>query len=462
MTAAITSSFKNSLLTALSDAVNDADDNYYIGIGRAHDWNDSDVAPIRDLEGDSDISSISFLNKVRNSLQSYKIVESNSLVLPRVNWVSNTIYYPYTDTATEVDVSTNPYYVMNQNLRVYICLEQPKDTSGNPQVSTVEPTGVQTASFKTADGYVWKYMYQIGPEDANNHMTNNYIPVQYIKGAGVTAVEVEQKSIQDSAVAGAILSIEILDGGTGYINPVTVNILGSGTDAAASVNNNGGILTHVTMNEVSGVIQHGSGYKDVTISFVGNGGGSGAKARAVIGPVSGITADPTVSLRADSLMFHSDFVNSENDTILTDNDFRQSTLIKNPKKYGSLLDSDFTANAGNALFKLNFSDIVNPFNLDEEITGQTSQAKALVAYYDGTSTPKQVWFYQTEETGFVDFNAGEQILSNSGGEGTLQSSNHLVDPDVDTKTGEILYINNFTGISRDPAQTEDVKLVVKL
>ena len=143
MTAAITSSFKNSLLTALSDAVNDADDNYYIGIGRAHDWNDSDVAPIRDLEGDSDISSISFLNKVRNSLQSYKIVESNSLVLPRVNWVSSTIYYPYTDTATEVDVSTNPYYVMNQNLRVYICLEQPKDTSGNPQVSTVEPTGVQ-------------------------------------------------------------------------------------------------------------------------------------------------------------------------------------------------------------------------------------------------------------------------------------------------------------------------------
>jgi len=25
-----------------------------------------------------------------------------------------------------------------------------------------------------------------------------------------------------------------------------------------------------------------------------------------------------------------------------------------------------------------------------------------------------------------------------------------------------LYINNFTGISRDPDQTEDVKLVVKL
>lgn len=450
MTATVTYSFKSNILQSFKSDVIGGTDNYYLAIGRSDVWNGTDTPPVI---ADSDISSFEFVQKTRHSLMSYKQVFGCSLVVPRVDWTSGTIYEAYTDLVSEIDVANDPYYVMNDNLRVYVCLEQAKDASGAAVASTVKPTGVLTTPFETSDGYVWQYLYQVGPEDANSFLTNNYMPVQYIAtdNDAVSAVEVEQKALQDASVSGAVLGIEMINNGTGYSGTVTLNFAENGAGAAATANISGGAITHFTMDT------NGSGYKNSLVEIIGN--GSDATARAVLGPVDGITADPTKTLRCDAVMLHSDFENSENNTILSENDFRQVALIKNPKKYGTLVDSDFTSVSGNSMKRLQFSSVTNNFLSDRVVVGQTSGAKAYLVHYDSDG-----WIYQNETTGFSSFSAGETVAAEEGsgsGSGVLQST-PMIDPDVDIYSGDMIYINNITAVTRDVNQTEDIKVVIKL
>ena len=49
--------------------------------------------------------------------------------------------------------------------------------------STVQPTGTGTSIISTADGYKWKFMYQISAADALKFVTPNYIPVDTVRRA---------------------------------------------------------------------------------------------------------------------------------------------------------------------------------------------------------------------------------------------------------------------------------------
>jgi hypothetical protein len=458
MTATVTYSFKSNLLQSLKTNVLDGQDNYYLAIGRSDVWNATDTPPVT---SDSDIAAFSFVQTTRHSLMSYKRVFGASLVIPRVNWTSGTTYYAYSDQLSEINVAANPYYVMNDNLRVYVCLEQAKNSIGATIPSTVKPTGVVSKPFTTSDGYVWQYLYQVGPGDANSFMTSNFIPVQHIAtdDAAISAVEVEQKKLQDSAVSGAILGVEVLSQGSGYTGTVTFNFSEDGVGAAASANLSGGTITHVKLDsDNAGNILNGSGYRNSAVTVVGT--GNGATVRAVLGPSAGVSEDPTKTLRCDALMFHSDFENTENNTILSENDFRQVALIKNPKEYNSVLNTDFTNQSGNAMQKLQFSSVTNNFLSDRVIVGQTSGAKAYLVHYDTVA-----WIYQNQTTGFTPFNAGETISAEEGvgsGSGTLLAVGGIVAPDVDIYSGDMIYINNIAAVTRDPNQTEDVKVVIKL
>jgi hypothetical protein len=101
------------------------------------------------------------------------------LVVPRVNWTSNTGYRQYDDT---IDIGTllsanpaqnlKPMYILTSARNVYKCVSN--SASAN---STVEPTGDYTTSngnISTSDGYVWKYMYNVKP--SNKFLTTDWIP----------------------------------------------------------------------------------------------------------------------------------------------------------------------------------------------------------------------------------------------------------------------------------------------
>ena len=73
-----------------------------------------------------------------------------------------------------------------------------------------------------------------------------------------------------------------------------------------------------------------------------------------------------------------------------------------------------------------------------------------------------IWYHQTEETGFTQFADGEAITipGKFAGSMTIDSAN--IAPDVDRYSGEVLFVSNQSATARDPQQTEDIKVVVRL
>ena len=79
----------------------------------------------------------------------------------------------------------------------------------------------------------------------------------------------------------------------------------------------------------------------------------------------------------------------------------------------------------------------------------------------------KLYFHQTEDTGFLDFQEEEGI---SGGgqtgtlvtEGTDADSDAFTRDDVNKLSGKVLYIENRAPVIRDASQTEDIKVVVTL
>ena len=47
--------------------------------------------------------------------------------------------------------------------------------------STIKPIGTTTGNIVLADGYVWKYLATVTPQDAESYLTNDYIPIEYKK-----------------------------------------------------------------------------------------------------------------------------------------------------------------------------------------------------------------------------------------------------------------------------------------
>ena len=97
------------------------------------------------------------------------------------------------------------------------------------------------------------------------------------------------------------------------------------------------------------------------------------------------------------------------------------------------------------------------FTTDEVIVGATSGAKAYVDQTNGNT----ILFHQNDSTGYVGFVANETLTEMSGpGQGTI--GNPLIASEVDPFTGEILYIDNRSAVTRVANQTEDIKIVIQL
>ena len=164
-------------------------------------------------------------------------------------------------------------------------------------------------------------------------------------------------------------------------------------------------------------------------------------------------------------MFNTKLIGDETNALITSNDYRQVGLIKDPKVGPDSADSDFEGAAANALNKLKFGSIAQNFTEDKTIVGSTSAAKAYIDNADSS----YVWYHQTDSTGFASFIEGETVTETDGnGEGILDSAS--VDGDnlayiagtVSPLSGTLLYIDNRAAIERDPAQTEDIKVIIQL
>ena len=154
MVAIITERLKRKLINDLMTDVDAANSQYYVAIGRSEQWDSADTVPTPTA---SDLTNETF----RLSMQSMKIGEDVSVVVPRYNWTSGTQYSMF-DTAT-VGHPTSPYFVITTENQVYVCLQVGQTQGGVDLPSTVQPTTTSSSIPETTnDGYVWKYMFTLG------------------------------------------------------------------------------------------------------------------------------------------------------------------------------------------------------------------------------------------------------------------------------------------------------------
>lgn len=455
MASIITDKLRKQVADALLTEITNATDanQYYIGIGKSDQYDDSDnvVTPIRSLREE---------RLARSNLQSIKQVSSQgvSFVIPRYNWTSGSVYSGFNDNAA--GLPTNTYYVLTETNEVYLCLQQGKNVLGVPSVSTVQPNyntaGVSAIqAFQTADGYRWKFMYAISAIRASNFLSANYVPVQKIADSSgaptLTPLEVQQAQIQEAAVPGQILGVNITNGGTGYTSAPTVTFRGNGSNAAATATISGGVVVKVEMNNESAGL--GSGYDYASVVFSGGSPTTAATGRAIIGPLAGLGADVRDDLKATSLMITAKPNGDEGGTFLIDNqDFRQIVLFKNIQYKDS--DGVFTGLTGKALRSFQI-DSSSTLTVDNLISGDS--ASAYIDQISGTT----LFYHQNENTGFGTF-ANEPVTDDGGGTASILNALDSAGrgAEVDAFSGDVLYIENRAPIIRSSIQSEDIKIVL--
>ena len=266
-----------------------------------------------------------------------------------------------------------------------------------------------------------------------------------------------------TAVAG-IERYEVIDQGSGYTS-ATATITGDGTGAQASVTVAGGKVTGLT---ISSEANKGDGYTVADVVISGN--GNGATARAVIAPPGGHGTDPVKELGAFFVAVNTQLSGTETGDLTVGNDFRQITLIKSPKAFGSNATLTSTTARVRRSLKLASGASLTGFAVDQVINGSSSSAKAYLAEIDTTN--KVLYYYQNSKTGYGNFVQGDTITGTnpSGGSAALDQTNATswygqasngYGPEVAMNSGQLLFLENRAPINRSSSQIEDIKLIIE-
>ena len=310
---------------AISDSSGLLNTNMYLFIGKGTSWSDDANPP-----SPTDSVANTHYENWRDMIAAKKITSSDvSHVIPRKNWTNNSNYFAFTDNAATL--FSQDFYVMTTDYNVYKCLSN-SDTNSSGSVagtSTVQPTGTGTSIISTADGFKWKFMYQISASDALKFVTPNYIPVDTVRRAnGLLAntndnapgqVQFDVETAAASSGNGAIEVIHMTarggqyQGETGNLsaatNTTTVTIAGTSISADDALVNSdiyftsgdaagtGGTITDyngtskvVTFSPaVSSAPSAADGYA-IGPKIVISGDGQGANARATVNATGSINA----------------------------------------------------------------------------------------------------------------------------------------------------------------------------
>lgn len=241
------------------------------------------------------------------------------------------------------------------------------------------------------------------------------------------------------ATNGQIDFIEIVDGGSGYVQATTaVSVNGDGTGAAAELTVVDGEITGVTITD------RGTGYTFAELDISGD--GTNGELRAVISPQGGHGSNIPQELFATTIGITVAIEDFQEDFFL-ENDFRQYGIIKNIKTFDN--ETLFSANTGNACFVITVPDGTK-YNLDDVVTTD-SNGEYIVVYVNNTT----VYLLPV-----INNISDESILENvTTGESGLTITT-LVEPEISQRAGEVIYLSNIAPLVRQSEQTETFKLFI--
>lgn len=465
-------------------------------------------------------------NEIKESIIAMKQISSQDVrrLVRKVQWVAGNTYEMYrhdyniynpTPVTNAPSLYQSNYYVVNEDLRVYICLNNgsdPENPKGRPSYD--QPTFVDLeprAAGTSGDGYIWKYLYTIKPSEIVKFDSIDYIPVP--DDWGNTG---ESVAIKDNAIDGKIEIVLINNRGSGY-QPIStsfsnVPILGDGSGGRATIT----IDSFGKVSEVF-VTEGGSGYTFGTIQFYPGAPGSesggpisgltntgiGTTSRAsfnvVIPPKGGHGYDIYRELGAYRVLLYSRFETLEsNPDIILGNDFARVGIIKNPTTQNS--DTEvLNTSLVSGLHALKLSGITTNtiYPVDSVIkqtVGLGSTAIGFVASWDNVTGVLK--YYQptglaSSETGFkiikftstpdigygttikcstvvgpelqinTSFNGISTTINNRTYQLGINFTSGIGSAEYNKKSGEIIYIDNRPPIPRSASQKEDIKVVLE-
>ena len=456
---------------------------YYLFIGRAHSWaTDADVQGNSINEG-TDASPPTPNDDVTSEFYNYddmigaKLISSSDVshVIPRRNWTTGTTYDMYEHNISSSNAANSGatnlfdsnFFVMNSSNAVYKVIENDGATA-----STVEPTSTSNSIFETSDGYRWKYMYSLTSAETLNFMSTDFIHVS------------TDSTVSAAAVDGALDTILVVAGGSSFNTSSgstisAIPIRGDGTGGIASVTISSGAITAATVTTA------GSGYTfayirdaDIIAATNAGGAGSGSNLNVIIPPKGGHGSNAVKELGGFFVMLNKSLVGVEGTSdIGVGNDFRRIGLVRDPTNFGT--STVASATTRRQLYAIKFASVSGTFTADEEINQASTGAVGKVVEFDSTNLI--LYYYQTrfpdvgtDSNGNLTAFSGANAItgqsssasatpdtSNSNTVNGVEFSSGYANPELAYDSGDIIYVEERSPITRASDQTENVKLIIE-
>ena len=517
MAAIVTDQFRILNASNFVDNVTDSNNSYYVfvglsnpttsGFGRKTDFNTDTPSPT---------DNINYMNFVGDNMSFGKKVTSDNVrrLVRKISWVRGTKYEmyrhdynlnntsPITGSARLYDSN---YYVMNSDFKVYICIDNGSsgiNTTGNssldePSFTDLEPSKAGTSG----DGYLWKYLFTVSPSDIIKFDSTDFISVSNNWSTSTDSQVVAVRDNGDSDVNNnQIKKVYIENQGVGYSNGTgqEVNILGDGTGGKVVVDVVNGKIT----NAVVSAGGKGYTYGMVDLGAIGNTSASTkASLIPIIPPSKGHGHDIYKELGSDRVLVFARFDTSTTNDFPVNTSFSQIGILKNPTSIGStslFTDPTFSSVGALKLSTANGTPTIGE-TISQVVTAGT--AKGFVAAYDvdtkvikfvqdRSSFLNQTSFDTTDYVGVSTFakvhafesNTNQINCGTSGFNGSIdtgftgvstnptgtklisldtQFTQGVSNPEINKKSGDIVYLDNRPLITRNARQKEDVKIILE-
>ena len=366
---------------------------------------------------------------------------------------------------------------------------------------------MQPASPGVGDPYTWKYLFTVSPSDVIKFDSTEYI---VLPNDWSTTTDGQIQAVRETGNSdinkNQIQKVFIKNKGSGYTTDSgsvvkTCDILGDGKGAKCQVTVTGGEITDVV------VIAGGSGYTFGMVDLSGFNASPSTFANLIpiIPPSKGHGFDIYTELGADKVLVYSRFDDSTKD-FPVDTHFAQVGIIKNPTQFETsnlYTESQFSSLSSIKLTSSLTIDDPNDLigvSIAQTATGTSASAEGIVASYDkDTFVLKYIQdrsLYLNPVTGDNEDYSGVKLNANvlpftsdtsvvfSGsfsGNGSIDNNftgisttiggkninlgvnftNGLSNPEINKKTGDIIYIDNRKEVERDIRQKEDVKIILE-
>ena len=240
---------------------------------------------------------------------------------------------------------------------------------------------------------------------------------------------------------------------SGYELAPSITVNGDGTAFKARTKGNS---TH-GVTDIA-VTAKGSGFSIAAPSIFANSShGTGATAESIIGPVGGHGKNAIEELGGNRIIVDVRISGNESGYFTTSNDFRQVGLVRDPLQSANSL-AFFTESLADQSTTLTVGGVTGSFQADEKVFIGTSLA-------DSTANGVVVDFLNNNTLRINEvkgtFADGNVVTgSNSSSTGTI-SANGVNQPDMKPYSGDVLYIENRSKITRLQNQVEDFKIVLE-